>query len=161
MFWPSNGLIAHIFFVDLATLTVQTEEVGNTEQSISISWVDPNESNRLYQVTVVNSVSRQWTFAAQEPYFHFTAPEGAPPCEVYNFSVTATYVGATYTGAGCSVASQVLSAMLPSLPIIDDFQSSYNVLLEKQAEEAVLTVYFQVNGLFRFCFIVSLWDVMY
>jgi hypothetical protein len=145
----------------LATLTVQTEEVGDTEQSINISWIDPDESNRLYLVTVVNSVSRQWTFAAQEPYHIFTAPEGAPPCEVYNFSVTATYVGATYTGAGCSVPSPVISTTLPSLPNIGDLQSSYNFSLEKQAGEAVLTVYFQVNVLFGFYFIVSLWDVMY
>jgi hypothetical protein len=146
----------------MATLTIQTEEaVGNSEQSINISWVDPDESNRLYQVTVVNSVSRQWTFAAQEPYFHFTAPEGAPPCEVYNFTVTATYAGATYTGAGCSVPSPVISTMLPYLPNIGDLQSSYNFSLEKQAGEAVLTVYFQVNVLFGFYFIVSLWDVMY
>ena len=41
----------------------------------------------------------------------FTAPEGAPPCEVYNFSVTATYAGATCT-------SPVLNIMIPSLPDI-------------------------------------------
>jgi hypothetical protein len=43
-----------------------------------------------------------------ESHYHFTAPEGAPPCEVYNFSVTATYVGATYTGAGCSLPLETL-----------------------------------------------------
>ena len=125
----------------MATLTLQTQEVDNTEQSINVSWVDPNESNRLYLLTVVNSVNQQWTFATREPYLHFTSPEGAPPCEVYNFSVTATYVGATYTGADCSVPSPVLSTMLPSLPLIGNVQSSS---IEKQAGEAVLTVYFQV-----------------
>jgi hypothetical protein len=56
--------------------------------------------------------------------YHFTTPEGAPPCEVYNFSVTATYVGATYTGAGCSVPSPVISTMLPSPPSIDQLRWS-------------------------------------
>ena len=125
----------------MATLTLQKEEVGNDEQSINISWINRNESNRLYLLTVVNSVNQQWTFTTQEPYLHFTAPEGAPPCEVYNFSITATYIGATYTGAGCSVPSPVLSTMLPSLPLIGNLQS-YSI--EKQAGEAVLTVYFQV-----------------
>ena len=37
-----------IVYVDMATLILQTE------QSINISWVDPNESNRLYLLTVVN-----------------------------------------------------------------------------------------------------------
>ena len=131
-----------IVYVDVATLILQTEGVSNAEQSINISWVDPNESNRLYLLTVVSSVNQQWIFTTREPYLHFTAPKGAPPCEVYNFSVTATYVGATYTGAGCSVPSPVLSTMLPSLPLIGNVQS-YSI--EKQgAGEAVLTVYFEV-----------------
>ena len=125
----------------MASLTLQTEEMSNTEQSINISWVDPNESNRLYLLTVVNSVNQQWIFTTGEPYLHFTAPEGAPPCEVYNFSVTATYVGATYTGADCSVPIPVISTMLPSLPLVGNVQS-YSI--EKQAGEAVLTVYFLV-----------------
>ena len=62
-----------------------------------------------------------------------------------NFSVTATFVGATYTGAGCSVPSLVLSTMLPFLPIIGDLQSSYNISLEKQTGHVLLTVYFQVK----------------
>ena len=125
----------------MASLILQTEEMSNAEQSMNISWVDPNESNRLYLLTAVNSINQQWTFTTQEPYLHFIAPEGAPPCEIYNFSVTATYVGATYTGAGCSVPSPMLSTMLPSLPLIGDLQS-YSI--EKQEGEAVLMVYFQV-----------------
>ncbi len=62
----------------------------------------------------------------------FTAPEGAPPCEVYNFSVTATYVGATYTGAGCSATSPVVSSMFPSLPDQRILELSVNYSLEKQ-----------------------------
>ena len=128
----------------MATLTLQIDEVSNDEQSINISWIDPNESNRLYLLTVVNSVNQQWTFTTQEPYLHFTAPEGAPPCEVYNFSVTATYVGATYTGAGCSVPSPVLSTMLPSLPNVSRLESSLNYVLEKQSIAFVIEVSFEV-----------------
>ena len=83
-----------------------------------------------------------------EPYYVFTAPEGAPPCEVYNFSVTATYVGATYTGAGCSVPSPVLSRMLPSLPEIYKLESSHRYSLEKYATGDInLSVSFQVSEL--------------
>jgi hypothetical protein len=156
-----NDACAYIY-VETSTLILETEDV-DVEQSLNISWIDPNESNRHYSLTIINSFNQQWMFNPQETYHHFTAPEGAPPCEVYNFSVTATYVGATYTGVGCSVPSPVLSTTLPSLPKfnIGDLQSSYNFSLEKQAGEAVLTVYFQVNVLFGFYFIVSLWDVMY
>ena len=59
----------------------------------------------------------------------FTAPEGAPHCEVYSFSVTATYVSATYTGTSRSVRSPVLgmqdATFLPR-------KSSLNYFLEKQ-----------------------------
>ena len=75
---------------------------------------------------------------------NFTAPEGVPPCEVYNFSVTATYVGATYTGAGCSVPSPVLSRMLPSLPNISRLESSLNYMLGKQSTAFVIEVSFEV-----------------
>ena len=92
----------------------------------------------------VSSDSQEWTIPLLEPYHVFTAPEDAPPCEVYNFSVTATYVGATYTGAGCRVLSPVLSTMLPSLPDIKRLESSLNHSLEKQSGEVTLSVYFEV-----------------
>ena len=81
-----------------------------------------------------------------ESHYHFTAPEGAPPCEVYNFSVTATYVGATYTGAGCSVPSRVFSTMLPSLPSIDRLESSLNFVLSKKSGGLSLLVSFEVSA---------------
>ena len=64
-----------------------------------------------------------------QPYYVFTAPESASPCEVYNFSVTATYVGATYTGAGCSIPSSVLSKTLPTLPDTGRLNSSFTYSL--------------------------------
>ena len=82
----------------------------------------------------------------QDTSIIFTAPEGAPPCEVYNFSVTATYdiIGTTYTGMGCSISSSVLSTMLPTLPKIDNLKSTLNYSLEKALNTVVLRTNFQV-----------------
>ena len=77
-------------------------------------------------------------------HFVFSAPEGAPPCEVYNFSVTATYVGATYTGAGCSEPSPVISRMLPSLPNISRMEASIRHTLIKRNGRLMLNIYFEV-----------------
>ena len=77
-------------------------------------------------------------------HFVFSAPEGAPVCEVYNFSVTATYVGATYTGAGCSEPSPVISRMLPSLPNISRMEASIQHTLIKQNGRLMLKTYFEV-----------------
>ena len=99
----------------------------------------------MYTLTVKNSSTCVLSLLLHESFYVFTAPEGAPHCEVYNFSVTVTYVGATYTGDGCSVPSPVLSRMLPSLPNIDELESSLNYSLEKQATgEVILSAYFQV-----------------
>ena len=86
------------------------------------------------------------SFQLHDPYSLFTAPEGAQPCEVYNFSVAAAYVGATYIGDGCSVPSPVYSRMLPSLPNISRLESSLNYSLEKNSSEGVaLRVTFVVS----------------
>ena len=83
-----------------------------------------------------------------ESYYYFTAPEDPPPCLVYNFSVTATYIGATYTGAGCSVPSPVISTMLPSLTDVDQVQSSLSYLLTKEPNGSlVLQVLLSVSCL--------------
>ena len=70
-------------------------------------------------------------------FYEFSAPDNAPSCEVYNFSVTATPVaiGANYTGDGCSVLGPVLSRMLPSLPDIQALNSSVNFSLTKRTDE--------------------------
>jgi hypothetical protein len=81
-----------------------------------------------------------------ESHYHFTAPEGAPPCEAYNFSVTATYVGATYTGAGCSVPSPVISTTLHSPPSIDQLESSLKFILSKKSSGLSLHVSFEVSA---------------
>ena len=110
--------------------------------STNISWsqvlpvVTASNVMQTFSLTVSHG-SHTDTISLNESYYHFTAPESAPPCEVYNFSVTATYVGATYTGAGCSVPSPVLSRMLPSLPDIDVLEPSLNYSLTKQPERGV------------------------
>ena len=105
--------------------------------------------NQTYSLTVSHG-SHSKTLPLRQPHYYFTAPEGAPPCEVYNFSVTATYdiVGATYTGADCSVPSPVLSSMLPSLPNITKLESSLDYSLEINSSGGVaMRVSFMVSCL--------------
>ena len=85
------------------------------------------------------------TLVLHNTLYLFTAPEDVPPCEVYNFSVTATHVGATYTGAGCSVPSPVLSTMLPSLPNIDKMEQTIQFTLEKLSGELIFNISYEVS----------------
>ena len=93
-------------------------------QTANISWNPPSQPlslmiediNQIYTLTVTSSNTRPQTLQLHQHFYVFIAPTGASPYEVYNFSVTATYIGVNYTGAGCSVPSPVLSRMLPSLP---------------------------------------------
>ena len=117
-------------------------------RSVNISWspLPLLGGNQTYTLTVENRNTPSLTFQYHEPYTVFSAPEDAPPCEVYNFSVTATYVGATYTGAGCSVPSPVLSRMLPSLPDITGLKNScINLLMKQPGGGVTLNVTFQVH----------------
>ena len=93
--------------------------------------------------TINNILSR--SFKTQKRFYEYYAPEDASPCEVYNFSVTATYVGATYTGVGCSEPSPVLSTMLPSLPNITGLESSLNYTLQKRSGKVILVVSYLVG----------------
>ena len=112
--------------------------------SVNLTWdLSVVEALQSFLLTISHGSSSDIK-SLNESYYHFTAPEGAPPCEIYNFSVTATYVGATYTGAGCSVPSPVLSTMLPSLPTIDQLESSLNFVLNKKSGGLSLLVFFEV-----------------
>ena len=116
---------------------------------INLSWrQEPQglDDAALIFLLTISHGSSSHNMTLNDSYYHFTAPEGAPPCEVYNFSVTATYVGATYTGAGCSVPSPVLSTMLPSLPSIDRLESSLNFVLSKKSGGLSLHVSFKVSA---------------
>ena len=123
-------------------------------QRVNISWNPQSQPfslviediNQIYTLTVTSSNTHPQTLQLHQPFYVFTAPEGAPPCEVYNFSVTATYVGATYTGAGCSVPSPVLSRMLPSLPGINRLEFSVEYSVEKHSDSSIaLNVSFMVS----------------
>ena len=114
-------------------------------QTVNISWSPHNlppslmipDINLIYTLTVTSSNTQPQILQLHQPYNVLSAPEGAPPCEIFNFSVTATYVGATYTGAGCSVPSPILSKMLPSLPNIQRLESSLEYVLEKDSDRSV------------------------
>ena len=100
--------------------------------------------NLTYELSVISDNTGERTFLTDETYLLFTAREDVPPCEVYNFSVTATYVGATYTGAGCGVPSPVLSTMLPTLPNISGLEYSLKHTLKKRsASKVILLVSYQ------------------
>ena len=108
--------------------------------AINITWHHESEQTvRTFSLTITYG-SHIEVIPLSESYYYFTAPEGAPPCEVYNFSVTATQydIGATYTGAGCSIPSPVLSRTLPSLPDIHRVESSLSYLLTKLPNGSVL-----------------------
>ena len=114
------------------------------ENAINISW---SQDLTSVAVLTVSHGSSSQVISLNDSFYYFTAPEDASPCEVYNFSVTATYVGATYTGAGCSVPSPVLSMMLPSLPDITPVESSIQYVLIKQIIKLTINVTFEVSCL--------------
>ena len=129
-------------------------EAVDTEsfQSSNISWSSlPSlmdaEPRQAYFLSINSRSIQEQRLQLYEPFYLFTAPEGAPPCEIYNFSVTATYdVGATYTGADCSVPSPVLSIMLPSLPDIDMLESSMDYSLKiLPGKKVILSISYQVG----------------
>ena len=128
------------------------EVVEMNEGSVNISWSpDPSlEYTVIEQQTFVltnSHGSSKNTISLNDTFFYFTAPPSASPCEVFNFSVTATPVGATYTGDGCSVPSPVLSIVLPvPLPSIGELESSIQYSLSKQGNgKGTLNVTIQVS----------------
>ena len=114
-------------------------------QTAIVSWNPPSQPfslviediNQIYTLTVTRNNTHPQTLQLHQPFYVFNAPDGAPPCEVYNFSVTATHVGVSYTGAGCSVPSPVLSRMLPSLPDISGLESSVEYSVEKHSDSSI------------------------
>ena len=130
-----------------------------SENRINLTWsqessIGPCDSAQIFSLTISYGSSSQ-VISLNGSYYNFTAPEGAPPCEVYNFSVTGTYVGATYTGAGCSVPSPVLSRMLPSLPDVERLESSLTYHLVQQAGIFTLNVSFEVSCHILICCTIS------
>ena len=139
-------------YVDLPIFNLSVQ-ANIHSQSLNITWssesLEPMELDN-YILTVSSVNTQLFSFLVEETYYEFTAPKRAPACEVYNFSVTATYVGANYTGAGCSEPSPVIGRMLPSLPNVVNLESSLNYKLEKKTNgttqlslELVIVRYFQ------------------
>ena len=128
-------------------ITFSSYDLGVRSVNISWSQVPSLELNQTYYfLTVISRNDFNESFQLNQPYYNFIAPENTPPCEVYNFSISATYVGATYTGAGCSVPSPVLSRTLPSLPVISELEASIGYSIIKQSDGIVsVTVNFHVS----------------
>ena len=138
--------------IEPISLTLDATD-GNAFNSTYISWnhlpsFGDAAINQTFELTIVGTNTRAKTYhEIHEPYFVFQEPGGAPPCEVYNFTVTGLYLGATYTGSGCSVPSPVLSIMLPSLPNVSSTESSLDYTLKKKSTmDFVFRVSFMVSG---------------
>ena len=124
---------------------------NKTESGVIISWsplqsLIGHDTNQSFFLTISSNYCDPECQSAQlyEPHYEFTAPDGAPACEIYTFSVTATYAGASYTGAGCSVPSSIQS-MLPSLPDIKRLESSLKYSLMKGDMSVTFNVSFKVS----------------
>ena len=145
-------IITLSLFLQAETVPISLKKHDVHLHTINISW----NSVQLIPGAVLNyytlSVASTSTYIVllreqlQGTNEIFAAPEGAPPCEVYNFSVTATYdiIGTAYTGKGCSISSSVLSTMLPTLPKIDNLEPTLNYSLEKALNRVILRTNFQV-----------------
>ena len=122
---------------------------------MNISWSQAlHLGNELKFAWMVNNGSRIKILSSNTTYYLFNVLEDTLPCEVYNFSVTATYVGATYTGADCipHSYSQILSVMLPSLPDINILEETIQFTLTKISMELTLVVSFDVSLLRTLCY---------
>ena len=138
----------YIKFIDPTSPTNELEIVHIDGKGVNISWSQQQTSDlveEFYSLSIDYGSSRD-VLLVNDTHYYFRAPDNASPCEVYNFSVTATPVGATYTGDGCSVPSAVLSRMLPSLPDTASLKSSLNFSLKRRVVVGFqLEVFFMVR----------------
>ena len=124
-------------------LTLKVMDVGVS--SVNLTWdLSVGDAAQIFLLTISHGSSSDIR-SLNESYYHFTAPEGAPPCQIYNFSVTVTYVGATYTGAGCSVPSIANKIMLPSLPNLGRMESSLIYSLVQHFQQFILNISIEVS----------------
>ena len=106
-------------------------------QAVTLSWIPSLSSkdiNETYTLTAMSSGTRPQIVEQNETSYVFNGPEGFQPCELYNFSVTASLVGTTGTHivTGCSVPNEPITTMLPSLPNISRMESSVGYILLKK-----------------------------
>ena len=124
-------LVENAHYLYLTDINLKVDDIH--QQTINISWSSQLPfDNATYHFNVISHNTQPRSVQLNSSFLVFAAPKGAPSCEVYNFSVTATYVRAAYTGAGCSVSSPVLSRMLPSLPDQRILELSLDYSLEKR-----------------------------
>jgi hypothetical protein len=129
---------------DPIPLTLKVMDVGVS--SVNLTWdLSVGDAAQSFSLTIVSNGSFEEVIPTNKSHYHFTALEGAPPCEIYNFSVTTTYVGAIYTGADCSVPSIVNDVMLPSLPNIRRLESSIMYSLVQNFRQFILNISFEVR----------------
>ena len=136
--------------MDLHVLDVQLQTVKIYWNPLSLPLpLMIQDINQTYTLTVTSSNIQPLVLQLNQLSYIFTAPEGTPPCEVYNISIIATYhdiAGITYTGDDCSVASSVRLLMLPSLPDIRNLESSlYYTLRKNTTGNITLKVSFSVS----------------
>ena len=124
----------HINNVDVGAVNISWSELSSEtipnvgqESTLTITY----GSN----ITVINTIKHHYSFSALE---------GAPSCEAYNLSIMATYIGATYSGPGCSVPSPTVSTMLPSLPDIEKLNSSLTYSLTSIGGIFILNITLEV-----------------
>ena len=151
-------IILTIFTLDSEPILIKIDQIRDiTVRSVNLTWSSPEAQEQIGQLSIKLNYSLKvisksdatplQLFQVQEPFLVYTAhdPEDPPPCEIYNFSVTATYIGAMYTGAGCSVPSPVISRMLPSLPDISRLESTLKYSASADSQGVTLTVSFMVS----------------
>ena len=114
-----GSCVHDIMIVGPTPLELKTSEVEIS--AINVSWTSSGQLSAAASVAELNYSltisygSTSHLLLLNESHHIFKAPPGSPPCQIYNFFnffVTGTPVGATYTGDGCSVPSPVLSRML-------------------------------------------------
>ena len=136
----------HIICTDPIPVTlILSNETDGLSKNISWSPLPLSEDDQVYNVTVRDSERNMVTSSQlDERYLVLNATDNVPTCEVYNFSVTATYVGATYVGGGCSIPSNEVF-MLPSLPDIWELEKYLKNHLIKESTEITLSISFEVR----------------
>ena len=84
-----------------------------------------------YNLTISHgSISDSQLISLNESTYHFTVPEGVPPCEVYNFSVTLTYVNKVDVTTGCSILLETILYSRNSLDTDHDLWTEVDLLGE-------------------------------
>ena len=139
------------FIIEPSPFIMEVSEMDMHSINVSWSQISPVPDSNMSQkfVLMISHGSQSYAVSLDNPYYILTAPEGAP-CEVYNFSVTATYIGATYTGDECIVPSPVLNTTLPSLPDISRLNNSIKFSLVKLSGELTLNISFEVSCFINF-----------